>query len=123
MDSNSTYQRFVRALVVINGVLRAQRRSPELRDLFECCDTELANRDVKVAVCGEHDSVPRDYFTLRMKDGTLLLAEHGVPHADPDWIVSDEHVRDVSEHPGKYFDNPHELDLGWLASRVSTHAV
>lgn len=63
-------------------------------------------------------SSPFDYITIRFRDGSFELVEHGKRDPEIDWKVSRDYLEKVVADSQDSIDHPARLDWDWLESRV-----
>jgi hypothetical protein len=117
-----TYELFMGAMDVSNRALETVRDKPVLSDLLELMEKQASGRQFGVAVYKDDPTTPHDYFTVRVQNHRIQLVSHGKDAPDIDWKVSEEYLRDVTDNPDSYVENPLKLDLDWLRHRLSDAA-
>ena len=119
MDSESHYQNFVHALALANVAVGVNRETlPIDRSMLEQVNAE-DSPEFGVAIYEIDPETPVEHFTIRLRRGRFVLTQCGVPHSEPDWVVSADHLRDIVRNPLRYVDEPSRLGLDWLYSRLS----
>ena len=116
-DSN-TYDLFMGYLDVVNEALDKHSDTPVIGDLAKLVTDLSESKKIGAAIYDSDPKSPFDYFTVRIADGKVQLDSRGKNEPDIDWRVSQDYLEEVNENPQKYIDNPLNLDLDWLKSRV-----
>jgi len=119
MSQTLTLDTFQSALATMNQSIEHNQDALFFKTLLKGCQSVLHGENLGVAIYKDDPSSPHDYYTVQMKDGRLMLVDHGKQDTDVDWSVSEDYLKDLADHPNKYVNNPEKLSLKWLADRIT----
>jgi hypothetical protein len=71
---------------------------------------------------GERDHIV-DRYAVRAHDGRFEVVERGRCEPPFDWQVSVDQLRRIASEPDRYVEEPDQLDLAWVESRLGIRAV
>lgn len=119
MSNPESYDRFMKALEVVNRVLEANRGKGAYGALLEAMDERLEGHTAVVEVYHDNPGDTFDAFTVRWTDGRFELRERGKGEHDSTWKMSTDYLDSLIDDPETYIRHPTRLDLDWLTSRLS----
>lgn len=104
---------------VTNAVLYANEDRFPWKQILDATERLVGGKRIGIAVYGREPDNPQHYATVTLKDGRLhLLGEGGRAEGVDYWKTSRAHLEHVVSDPGRYVDNPAQLDLDWLRTRL-----
>jgi hypothetical protein len=118
MTSADTNALFTSALNTINAALDAHADEMPFKQILAAADKVLADRNLGVAVYKDDPGSPHDYFTVRFRDKAFEVVSHGKQEPEIDGKVSTGYLAKLANEPERYIENPLQLDLDWLTSRL-----
>lgn len=110
------------SLETLNHAIHSNRTAPYFRHLLDACGSLNADDHLEIAVYRDDPSDPQKYFSIRMQDDAFLLVGVDEAQESPDWIVSEDYLRDMANKPQKYVEHPEKLSLNWLVHRLNSSA-
>lgn len=122
MHDTHTYTALLRVLSIVNTVLETHRNDPRLRFLQSSRHPEILQGPLRIQVLTDDPSCPDQVFQVRLKNGRLLMVNHGEDGGQVVWRTTLRYLRDVGEHPRQYLDDPDRLQLQWLFDIGRYHA-
>lgn len=118
MTQSISQKTFTKAISTMNQAIEHNKQALFFQALLQACKSWSDEDLLGVAIYRDDPQSPNDYYTLCMQDGAFQIVGHGTPQPEPDWEVSETHVRDLARNRKKYINHPEKLSLNWLAQRA-----
>ena len=106
---------FQEYLRICNEALAVNKGCVPYYCVMEEIENRLNSHAIQVAIYDKDKLHPEASYDLIIQDHKLTAKPpHKKPQVKCPWLISRQHLEDVTAHPQVYINNPAKLDWEWL---------